>query len=415
MKNHIFNRFKYIIVFALCYSCVEEIELETDTFESVFVVEATITNELIKQKILLSRSYPIDQNDPVPERNAQVVVVGNNSARYSFIETDDGLYVSEQEFRAIPNVEYHLEISTNNGKSYASEFMKLTNETKIDDLYAEAVVNDNGVNGISVFVDSYDPQMKSHYYRFEYEETYKIIARSYRDSMLIILPQAPQIPGEDPPGPDIELVPREVQVEICYNTRRSESIIIQSTFDLTEDRLDHFQVRFIRPTDFITLHRYSILVSQYIQSREAFIFYKTLNDFSSNENVFSENQLGFVEGNMFAVNDASERVVGFFEVSAVDKKRIYFNYADFYPDITPPHPIRCDEFFTPKFRLVDSHDEVAFISPLKDAIEGGLLYYALNKPPFDEEGSFAPYILCIPECGDCTNYGTTDVPDWWEE
>ena len=47
------NRIPYIIILVIALvSCVEEIPLETNSFESVLVVEATITNENKHQELL---------------------------------------------------------------------------------------------------------------------------------------------------------------------------------------------------------------------------------------------------------------------------------------------------------------------------------------------------------------------------
>ena len=84
-----------------------------------------------------------------------------------------------------------------------------------------------------------------------------------------------------------------------------------------------------------------------------------------------------------------------------------------FPDDIPPYAVRCDEFFTPEFSLINAHDEVAAISPLEIAVTSGMLYFEDNDPPFDENGEFAPYKLVISECGDCTNYGVNVAPEWW--
>jgi hypothetical protein len=54
-------------MFVITLSCVEEIPLEAESFESILIVEATVTNENKRQEILLSRSYTLGSNQPIYE------------------------------------------------------------------------------------------------------------------------------------------------------------------------------------------------------------------------------------------------------------------------------------------------------------------------------------------------------------
>jgi hypothetical protein len=129
-------------------------------------------------------------------------------------------------------------------------------------------------------------------------------------------------------GPkEIALVPSPLDIQICYGSKKSVDIIQTSTTNLQEDRVN-FPVRFISDQSYIISHRYSILVRQYVQSIEAFTFYKTLKEISSSSSVLSPKQPGFVNGNIKCVTDTESKVIGFFDVSSVSSKRMFFNYAD---------------------------------------------------------------------------------------
>ena len=47
---------------------------------------------------------------------------------------------------------------------------------EIEDVYAERIINENNSEGMAIFVDSFDPTGNSRYYRYELEETYRVIA-----------------------------------------------------------------------------------------------------------------------------------------------------------------------------------------------------------------------------------------------
>lgn len=72
---------QYIIVvisFISLHSCIEEFSPATTEFEDVIVIEATLTNKLENQKILLSRTFRIDNFKPNAEQNARVEVISDS-------------------------------------------------------------------------------------------------------------------------------------------------------------------------------------------------------------------------------------------------------------------------------------------------------------------------------------------------
>ncbi|PTM08579.1 MAG: hypothetical protein DA407_07700 [Bacteroidetes bacterium] len=408
----------------LVTSCVEEIPLEIESFESVLIVEATITNTNKQQEILLSRSYRFD-SIPVQESNATVIVTDDAMNTYTFSETTSGKYVSQTVFSAQPERNYSLSITTFNGKKYASNEMKLTQPTLIDNLYVEGDFNENGIEGASIYVDSYDPTGNSKYYRHEYEETYKIISPLYSTEELLSNGIEFPILQEDQPDWEslqdlidflVTIQSRTEQEQICYNTINSNNLNLISTTDFGEDRLNKYRVRFLGKGNSEIRHRYSILVRQFVQSREAYVFYETLSSFAQSENVFSENQPGFLEGNIFSVNH-NETIFGFFEVASVDEKRLFFNFEDVFPNQSfPPHFVDCDEYYTPALireSLDQSHMWIN--SPLVDAINSGFQFYEENNENFSSPLGPGPFNLVLGPCGDCTFLGNNNVPDFWED
>jgi hypothetical protein len=397
-------------------SCVEEIPLETESFESVLVIEATITNETKQQVVLLSRSYRFD-SIPVQESNATVNVIDDAMNTYTFIETESGVYKSQTAFAAQPNRNYKLSVITSNGEEYASTEMQLTQPTSINNLYVERDFNENGIEGISVYVDSYDPTGNSKYYRHEYEETYKIIAPFYSPfEMVSNNVEFPILVADQPNFQTTqELVDfvvttqlRPEQERICYKTIKSNEIITTSSVELLEDRLDKYRVRFIGRDNTEIMHRYSILVRQYVQSLEAHTFYETLKMQSISESVFSETQPGFLQGNLFSKSNANQKVIGFFEVSSFDSKRVFFNYVDLFPgEELPPYFITCDDFYEPSPVKADMLTGDWLSSPLADEIKYRGYQY------FDDQGEYYPYRLVVSICGDCTFLGDNEEPDFW--
>jgi len=416
------NTFKVFVLCLFIVSCVEEIPLETQTsFDDVLVIEGSLTNELKHQTIKLSKSYRLEAEGPDLVSNATVIVKDDQGNSYTFSETAPGIYNSLNSFAAQPAINYTLEV-IENGTTYTSTQESFVQPTQIDSLYLQRDFNENNEEGISIYVDTFDPTNNSKYYRYEYEETYKIIVPKYSPLKLnVVNDDFPIDPSQFESFQEIqdylvELVTRDEQVRICYNTVKSNTVIIENTNNFPEDRLDKYRVRFISRDNYIMSHRYSILVKQHVQSPNAYNFYKTLKTLSLSESVFSENQPGFLEGNISS-NGTNKKVVGYFEVNSVDSKRIYFNYTDEFPnEELPPYYILCEDGRYPQLFRTDPITGFIIESDVQDLINTGFQYFSVNPEDIPEfSGPLFPYLMVPGACGDCTVLGSTTIPDFWEE
>ena len=287
-----------LILCILFSNCTEPFALQTNTYEEVLVVEATITNELKNQVITLSVTGTLENNEQILVNGAEVFVADNQGNKYNFEELD-GKYVSEIAFQAFSDREYQLKINTKNGKSYESTIETLPPINPLKDVTA-TVEEKDGEKGVAIYVDSYDPTGNAKYYRYEYEETYKIIAPKWVNQKTIVL------------GPmSLGLIPNPPDTKVCYSTDENTDIILANTTNATEDKL-HFLVRFLSDQNYIISHRYSILVYQYIENLAAYNYYETLRKISGSGSILTPIQPGFVAGNLKSVDNANEKVIGGF-------------------------------------------------------------------------------------------------------
>ena len=393
--RHEFGKYGKLLVFFAAWSltgCIEPFDTEFVDFEDVFVVDATITNEMKQQEISLTRTFRFQDDGPSGETGASITVLDGNGGRYAFEEVGFGNYQSEVAFAAIPDTDYQLLITSDSGKRYKSSLMRLPSSNTIDSLYAKRITNDFGEDGMGIFVNTSNPSETNNFYSYEYEETYKVIAPRWIPEELEVV--------EDTEPPSVIIVPRSLEERVCYPTNISNNFILADTEDLDMGRISNFMVRFINSNDYILSYRYTILVRQFVHNPEAFNFLETLNEFSSNESLFSETQPGFLEGNISAEDNPDEKVLGYFAVSAVDERRIFFNYEDFYPgEALPPYANPCNE--------------TAPINGLLDLIRWDLIKYIKDNEGELQPGG--PYITVPQVCGDCTILGPSEVPEFWIE
>jgi hypothetical protein len=392
MKKLFYNKVSFLLLCCFIVSgCTDPYKLQTNTFEEALVVEATITNEYKKHEIKISKTYRFEDNGPTFESDADVYITDNAGNQFEF-EEQSGVYVSTTEFQAIPGMEYQLNITTSDGKSYTSTNETLTAVNEIESLIP-TVTTKNGERGVQINVNSYDPNGNSRYYRYDYEETYKIIAPKYISNKAVVL--GPQ---------EIGMEPRTTEARTCYSTKKSTDIILSSTNGFNEDRVN-YPMRFISNQNYIISHRYSILVRQYIQNLASYTFYKTLKELSGSESILSQNQPGFFYGNLKSLENPNEKVIGFFEVSSVSSKRIFFNYADLFPgEALPPYYTDCTDQISKFCFNYQGDPECAGDTIIGNITLNTLLFYYLDG---------AYYHMVPTPCGDCTSFSSNIIPSFW--
>jgi hypothetical protein len=409
--------------------CIENLPLETQNFERTLVVEGTITNEFKRQTIKLSRTVLLEQNEQALENDAVVMVRDNQQNSYTFVQNSLGVYVSTVEFQAQPNIIYNLEITTSNGSQYKSQNTQLSPISQIDELYAEYVDENNGP-GVQVFVDSDNQSSNAQFFRYEYEETYKIVAPLYIPIEAVFSNFIEVFPsGDRLVFYDTTIIDRAQEEQTCYASATNKNIIQTNTGDLNENTILRFPIRFIseekgdEPIEqeeieenktlediSILRDRYSILVRQYVQNQESYAFYDILNQLGNNESILSEIQPGFVKGNINAITNSDEKIIGFFDVASVSEKRIFFDATDFNLE-TPRYIYECNEL---SFNYNDNTVLDMSLNQKREIyrLSTDFNYYSKEDPrPIGEN----IWRIANPECCNCTTVGFNVEPDFWED
>jgi hypothetical protein len=390
--------FVFLLTTLLFSSCTEQYVLQSNTFEDILVVNGIITNELRFQEIKLTRTYRLEEDKPAFEKGANVYVTDSDNTVYEFDEDVDS-YVSKSEFKALPGKTYQLNIITKDGKSYSSTPETLTTESEVH--ITPTVQTTNGEKGVQIDVSSFDPNNKSKFYRFEYEETYKVVAPQWSPDNFILAPYLTN------GNPDFLVVPRIGETRICYTTKKTDDIILKNNAGLSEDRIN-FPIRFISIKDPILGERYSIVVRQYVQNLASYTYYKTLKDLSISKSILSQTQTGFNYGNLTSNDNTKEKIVGYFEVSSVSSERIFFKFRDIFPLETnlPPYFTDCvfeSNLYCFKAKGCGGENIVSHINSVNFAF-----YMKVGK-----KNQLPSYIFVTAACGDCTKISSNIKPLFW--
>lgn len=442
----------YIYGLVLIFSangCVEPFDATSDIFSDTsmvgtLVVEANVTDVEAIQKVFLSRMQRLESDstvnvererlfnlhtpfiikrglEPESESGANVEIRADNGVAYQFEEAEDGTYESITPFRAVPNTSYQLFVKTSNGEEYTSDSMVLPQTSNIDNMYAERVVSDTGLEGVGIFVDASFQADSDKLLRYTYEETYKIIAPYWTPYEFEIIREETEFiqysNGEvETLYPDVRLVLRDREEQICYRTDFSNEEVLLNANLLNGNSAERTMVRFLGIDNPVISHRYSILVKQRGISASAYDFYDKLKAFSQNESLFSQVQPGSLEGNVYSIK-GEVPVIGFFDVSSEVSQRLYFNFEDLFPnEPLPPYfgTIYCANPISPRIPNPERDGPPALGCPraLIPQIKEGLVeFYGYTQTPLLE--CQGPYLTVPTICADCNIVGSNVKPDFW--
>ncbi len=388
----ILQRTILICIFSLSLStCIEPFDTESDTFTDYLVVEGFLSDKASRHQIKLSRTSPFDSSINRFEEGAQVWLSTNNQEVIPFTETQAGIYLSDPSISGIVGLTYQLNILTRDEKTYQSSPVILKPSPSIDSVYAHYLPAslEQGA-GIFIYLDSHNPSQGTRFYRWEFEETYEI--RPPFPSTYVWLG-----------GNDFEFRHPDV-VGRCWRTDPSSNILVSTTQNQSEDRISQFELRFIPEESFIMRFRYSILVKQYALNQESYLFWDALREFTENPGSLFDIQPGTSIGNIVNVNNPNELVLGYFDASQSSELRVFFTPQNFTPDgfIRPPYLNTCEEFT----ESVPSTEIGNYMTQNNNA-ETREIWAAFGSNP-------ATFVTVPKDCGNCTNIGTTQIPDFWE-
>lgn len=376
-----------IILLTMCSSPLEE---DAFDYEQVLVVEGVLTDQPDTHWVKLSWSAPVGDAQRSEVEDAVVWVEDGAGSCYDYFESNPGLYASEVIYQAEEGETYQLLVQTNEGRRFASTPSGWIKSPPIDSIYDRylsiAPTNvDTEEPGIQLLLDSHDETGEANYFRYEWEEAYKIEAPLSSDFIY------------DPALDSI--IPRVNPIHICYAEDASTGLLLATSIGSTSNVLREVPLRYLPSGSEELQTRYSILVRQYVVSQEAYGFYRKFNELIEGSGSLFDKQVGAVIGNMYATEDPNEIVLGYFEVSGVSDRRVYFDLEDFdnFQEIRNTQPTQCN---TSNW-IVPSADETDF--------------YLVNQRGFWEIMEDDPLKVVPKECASCLDKGSVQPPDFWIE
>lgn len=405
MRKNIKN-IVFVFILLTCFvTCVEPYEIDNITFQENLVVKAILTDEVKHHSIELSQTIPLDSINVDPINNASIYVTDDTGIVYDFQEIEAGIYNSVSAFAAQQTKSYILHIEKN-GIKYTSTPEELPSVSEIENVNFNIESNDLGDMELVIKTDSQGTNNEGNYYRYEYDETFKIAPPIWSQVKISVI--------SDVYPYEFEVVQKEEAVDglgFCYRDQISNSILITETKTLSEDRVSNFLIKSIPLNSYLIGLRYSILLKQYVINNNTYNYYSTLSNLSDPNSIFTQVQLGNIPSNIKAEeNNSNNQVIGFFEVSSVSTKRSFISREEITEDNTYNNYndlAYCESRPLPE--ITDQNGD----SPLLRLLNNGFIFLAFSPEGPPEPNR--PYVLIEKNCGSCSELGSVNPPDFWIE
>lgn len=274
---------------------------------SSLVVEGMINAEGVTT-IQLSRTRSISEKESKQtESKAIIEIEGDNNSKFALTDQGEGVYRSA--YQSLPrDRRYRLRIKTSAGKEYLSAFaaVKITPQVSVswnqDD------------RGVVISASSKDLSNQTPYYQWLTEETWEINS-PLRSNYRVV--RTPTLMVSQRSAKDKQ------DAYQCWATAFSSNILTASTSAQSDDIVSGFPVVTISKGSEKLDVRYSILVSQYAISKEAYEFYEVMKKNTEQMGSVFDPQPSLIRGNIISVTDPKETVVGFVDCSIVSSSRIF--------------------------------------------------------------------------------------------
>ena len=382
---------------ALVCSCIEPFEIGSLDHQRVLVVDGLLTDEEKAHQIRLSYTYPVEQEGrgAEPATRAEVWITDQDNTIYNLGEATAGTYETPQGFKGVPGNTYVLHIRLQDGQEYESTPEVLIPSPPIDKLYGEytqkTAVSGEVENGVQLFLDTQLVNDTIHYFRYEWEETYRVSVPLPSKWVFYDF-------STDPVNPRVIFEERDRPLDTCYVQTASENIQLESITGQSEHRVSEFPIRFLNETSRHLNERYFINVRQYAISESTLSFYRQLKENRELTGSLFDKQPGRIQGNLRSVSDPGEIVQGYFEVSGVSTIEQYFVPEPFYNAGLPP--------FEWQFSICTSGATT----------KNGIVLYLRAYPDHLITEIVKDEVFMTDEaCSDCRTYGdgTLKRPDFW--
>jgi hypothetical protein len=301
-----------IAVFTFC-TCIDPYVPKLKGLESLLVIDGLITDANTSYTVKLSKTFQAQNSIPEGVSDAIVSISDDAENTYYLINKGGGVYKTDSlAFAGTIGRTYVLHVLTHDGEEFESDPCLMQSVPEIDSIYFardQHIVN-NGTqtqDGVSIYLDSKQGD-NNKYYRWAFDETWKF--------------KVPDPKKYDMNLADSTLVPVAEVKQFCWKDNKSADILVRAIYAGETTQITKQPIFFIATDQSDRLLvQYSILVSQYSISKNEYEFWNNLKQVNESGGDIFAKQPFTVISNIRNVNNPAQRVLGYFQVSAVKQKR----------------------------------------------------------------------------------------------
>jgi hypothetical protein len=367
-------------------SCVDRYTPDVPNAAQTNLVVDGFINPQGRTVIKLGRTFSVNTKNTGPtEARARVAIADDAGQRYTLAESPAGTYTSAP-LALDPSRQYHLLITTAQGREYASDKQPVVLTPPVDTLTWTLTP----VEGIQVYLSTRGANTGARYYRWEYDETYQFTSAfestiEYDARRNFVRPRGPSIYR-------------------CWRTEPSTAIVQGNSAQLSQNALLDFPMLTVLPSMKLR-YGYSLLVRQVAQTQAEYNYWERLRKSTENLGTVNDPLPGRITGNVHALADTAEAVLGYVGVHTVTEKRLFVNAITQLPKPQPE-----SVFFDPAYATCLRTESVSFPRGLQQLKDG--LVIAV-KPVLNMDGDTIGATTGTPDCVDCRLRGSNSKPSYW--
>ncbi|WP_020596188.1 DUF4249 domain-containing protein [Spirosoma panaciterrae] len=335
-----------VLLLTLPTACVDILEIPMSQRVNVIVVDGTLTNLNEDQKIHINRAKSdslTGRMGSLPITGARVEVVVDSSQVLVFTETDTaGAYRSPAGFKAQPGHAYQLRFTLKNGAQYRSTTEVMNSVAAISQVHARfnptslpLTLTNGSLNQYrgahELSIDFQDPADQHNYYRWDWLLWEKQEwCRSCVNSVYLIYNSF-----VNPP----------ILYEDCYGDRNTGGYFVNdyncrtqcweilrnyttNVFDDVYSNGGLIQGRSVAQIPFYQKNACLVQIRQSSLSKEAYLYYRTVEDQTQNTGGVAAVAPTALVGNIRNVANEQESVIGYFTASAVAVALVWVDRQD---------------------------------------------------------------------------------------
>ena len=340
-------------------------------------------------QFMLSRTIPLPGDTTVPpELGAKLQVEGNDNTVYPLAEQGNGTYGIDT-LPLNPAVQYRLRINTTGGEQYLSDLTSFKQTPAIDSIN---FISD--ASGINIYVNTHDPANASHYYQWNYTETWEYNTAEY--SFFKYVP--------DTVPPTVVFRNPSEQIERCWHTDSSTSIFLGSTAKLSQDVVYKYPLNHLLPNSQIASVLYSMLVRQYALTEDAYNYLSLMQKNSTSLGSIFDAQPSDLKGNIHCISNPALQVIGYVSAGTMSQQRLFI----YRRQIISNYSFTCA---APDIFVALAADS---LNKYFDPPYSYLIPYTPLLKHFNNQGFWDGWIANRSTCVDCTlQGGTNQKPSFW--